>query len=58
MLPHLSSTLRHLLVREMPFEMPFDEGDDHITFGQPTREWSAQWSKPALNLYLILEGVR
>lgn len=48
MLPLLSTTLRHLLVREMPF----DEGDDHIVFGQPTREASARWSRPALNLFL------
>jgi hypothetical protein len=48
MLSYLSTTLRHLLAREMPF----DEGDDRIVFGQPTREESARWSKPALNLFL------
>jgi len=48
MLPHLSTTLRHLLVREMPF----GEGDDHIVFGQPTRDAAARWSKPSLNLFL------
>jgi hypothetical protein len=45
MLPHLSSTLHHLLTREMPIT----NGEIDIAFDQPTREWSARLSKPTLN---------
>jgi hypothetical protein len=48
MLTLLSTTLRQLLVKALPADDPPKE----ISFEQPTREASARWSRPAINLYL------
>lgn len=48
MLILLSTTLRQLFVKASPADDPPRE----ISFAQPTREASARWSRPAINLYL------
>ncbi len=48
MIDALDEVLRRLLIREIPIK----NGEIDIQFKQPNRNWSAQLSRPTLNLYL------
>lgn len=48
MIQDLDEVLRKLLIRELPIK----NGDAHIAFEQPRREWSGKLSRPTLNLFL------
>ena len=48
MISDLDEVLRQLLIEELPIK----NGEVHIEFHQPTREWSGRLSRPTLDLFL------
>jgi hypothetical protein len=45
----IDDALKDLLLRELPVR----KGEIEVAFDQPSREWSSQLNKPAVNLYLF-----
>jgi len=48
MIDELDEAIKKLLTRELPIQ----NGEVDIQFGQPKREWSARVSRPTLNIFL------